>query len=146
MLKLTKTGIGLLTNQYRSVLRKCLLLNFCIVGMLFFSKPVASAISHDMLSRMLMPVDEFSILDSGYVSNMSGISRQLAESGHYFSPLVSWINGRHEWSGATVWGNLLALDNALYNYYYTFRVDERIEAAEFALFLDNEKLSSVFEA
>ena len=27
MLKLTKTGIGLLSKQYRSVLRKCLLIN-----------------------------------------------------------------------------------------------------------------------
>jgi hypothetical protein len=32
------------------------------------------------------------------------------------------------------------------NYYYTFRVDERIEAAEFTLFLNNEKLSNVFDA
>ena len=33
MLKLTKTGIGLLTKQYRSVLRKCLLLNLGIFAL-----------------------------------------------------------------------------------------------------------------
>ena len=46
----------------------------------------------------------------------------------------------------TISDNINALDNALYNYYYTFRVDERVETIEFALFLDNEKLSNVFEA
>ena len=36
MLKLTKTGIGLLTRQYRSVLKKCLLIN---LGVFAFSTP-----------------------------------------------------------------------------------------------------------
>ena len=39
MLKLTKTGIGLLTKQYKSVLRKCLLLN---LGILVLSHPICS--------------------------------------------------------------------------------------------------------
>ena len=35
MLKLTKTGIGLLTRQYQSVLKKCLLINFGIFTLIY---------------------------------------------------------------------------------------------------------------
>ena len=40
MLKLTKTGIGLLMNQYRSVLRKCLLCNIGIFTILAINSNV----------------------------------------------------------------------------------------------------------
>ena len=45
MLKLTKTGIGLLTKQYRSVLRKCLLLNLGFIT-LVTSNSLSSAPSN----------------------------------------------------------------------------------------------------
>ena len=48
MLKLTKTGIGLLTRQYRSVLKKCLLINAGLFA--YFSFDGASAV-HFMATK-----------------------------------------------------------------------------------------------
>ena len=47
MLKLTRTGIGLLTAQYRSVLKKCLILNMCAAGC-FVSVNAANATDYDI--------------------------------------------------------------------------------------------------
>ena len=49
MLKLSRNGIGLLTAQYKSVLRKCLLLNICAAGIFAFL-PVANATVYDSAS------------------------------------------------------------------------------------------------
>ena len=49
MLKLSRNGIGLLTTQYRSVLRKCLLLNICAAGVFAFL-PMANATVYDSAS------------------------------------------------------------------------------------------------
>ena len=226
MLKLTKTGIGLLTKQYRSVLRKCLLLNLWLFANLLLStmnseagwnndwrmpatvneKPAYSSYFYQTIisgasdwdnlvaldkiigsypvinvgrtgeasnwsfidtegkykDRPLYTVDHMETitanlimldyvlgkLPSGtYVSNMqsmgdnvkaldTAIGAKIASDGHYIKK--SDTN--------SITANLSALDYALYNYYYTFRNDKTVESAEFALFLDNEKLSNVFEA
>ncbi|MBO6281160.1 MAG: autotransporter domain-containing protein [Alphaproteobacteria bacterium] len=47
MLKLSRTGIGLLTAQYRSVLKKCLILNMCAAGC-FVSVNAANATDYDI--------------------------------------------------------------------------------------------------
>lgn len=46
MLKLSRNGIGLLTSQYKSVLRKCMFLNMCAAGMITFAS-VANAVTYD---------------------------------------------------------------------------------------------------
>lgn len=46
MLKLSRNGIGLLTSQYKSVLRKCMFLNMCAAGMITFAS-VANAEVYD---------------------------------------------------------------------------------------------------
>ena len=49
MLKLSRNGIGALTAQYKSVLRKCLFLNMCAAGM-FAVLPAANATVYDSAS------------------------------------------------------------------------------------------------
>ena len=63
MLKLTKTGIGLLTKQYRSVLRKCLAVN---VGLFFITITLTSS----------YPKRAFSVveLDDGAYATTRGIA------------------------------------------------------------------------
>lgn len=46
MLKLSRNGIGLLSSQYRSILRKCAFLNLCAAGVFAFSA-VANATIYD---------------------------------------------------------------------------------------------------
>ena len=213
MLKLTKTGIGLLTKQYRSVLRKCLLIN--LGAFLLFQENAFSELYyavtdnnnnvvtlmrqrpdtrwsgvydyHDVDSRLAGKADKSTTYTKTEVNNIQSlnyyytkteIDSELSHTGEY----LTWFSASHITptstvgfsidrlgsavdsiaTGISVWNmkngkyiksseintvaaNLNALDDA-FNYYYTFRVDERTEAAEFALFLDNEKLSSVFEA
>ncbi len=43
MLKLSRNGIGVLTSQYKSVLKKCALLNMVAAGFLMFTPPVHAA-------------------------------------------------------------------------------------------------------
>ena len=50
MLKLSRNGIGLLTAQYRSVLRKCLLLNIFAAGIFAFSAPAEATIYDSAVS------------------------------------------------------------------------------------------------
>ncbi len=47
MLKLSRTGIGLLSAQYRSVLKKCLILNMCAAGF-FVSMNAANATEYNI--------------------------------------------------------------------------------------------------
>ncbi|MEE6208149.1 MAG: hypothetical protein VZR95_08870, partial [Alphaproteobacteria bacterium] len=55
MLKLSRTGIGLLSAQYRSVLKKCLILNMCAAGF-FVSMNAANATEYD-ISKILDSTD-----------------------------------------------------------------------------------------
>ena len=132
MLKLTHTGIGLLTKQYRSVLRKCLLLN---LGLFLFSNQ-ASAIFNIYYSDNggWNDVSYKTYLYNGVHSN--GVDWQVA---NYVSVYTT-----NDFNISNYYTK--AQTDALLNYYYTFRNDKTVESAEFALFLDNEKLSNVFEA
>ena len=67
MLKLTKTGIGLLTKQYRSVLRKCLLLNLGLFSSLVVLYNCALA----------MEMGSFEYSDAAY-----GASSAFADNGY----------------------------------------------------------------
>ena len=58
--------------------------------------------------------------------------------GHYIKNSVSSSNPA-DTTHLTVGQALSALDDALYNYYYTFRVDERVEVIEFAKELRSNK-------
>ena len=130
MLKLTKTGIGLLTKQYRSVLRKCLLLNLCVL-MCFCSRANASIeISYDDT--------EISYYGQSYSSIWYGHYTSTAHSiGHI--NLVTLEDLSNYYTKQAV-NNIQSL-----NYYYTFRDDKISETTEFALFLNNEKLSNMLD-
>ena len=196
MLKLTKTGIGLLTKQYRSVLRKCLLLNLGICLSIMNFQPAialtetktviigedasatgdyAVAIGHRAKSKSWsvaigsdsriyssegiaigdgatvrgnssIALGRDSVTTDGYVVSVGHsvgdlLYNDVIATSDYFRRIVNVADGINAHDAVT----LGQMNNAL-NYYYTFRVDEISEAAEFALFLDNEKLSSVFEA
>ena len=179
MLKLTKTGIGLLTKQYRSVLRKCLLLNLCLftTSTIFTTITTQFSWATDNLDiragngqiailtgtdsnsgRLAMfwsgtEVINLSSIHGGelYIRNdnltgesyLSGTAFKLNNSG-----LATGIDFATNVTAGTTNASHLATTgavNQLLNYYYTFRVDESEEAAEFTLFLDNEKLSNVFD-
>ena len=206
MLKLTKTGIGLLTKQYRSVLRKCLLLNFGVFALTAANTIIqqnayaltegtasgdrANAIGSDSVasgegSIALAPAtkamgfgstavglgaralvkDALGLGHDAFAYNVGSValgSESVASEDYVIS--IGHLSTDLRWNDVAYGSNLFRrivnvaagtgdndvvilkqLNDAL-NYYYTFRVDERDEAAEFALFLDNEKLSSVFEA
>ena len=193
MLKLTKTGIGLLTKQYRSVLRKCLLLNF---GVFITYASTSNAVYNYDYSNYDHPYeliyDKYSRGDSrinfldvntsytagastahgsyfdlerfavdlieniGYHSNSSqyktisasnsiiqnlrvldtAIGAKIASDGHYIKK--SDTN--------SITANLFALDEQLYNYYYTFRDDKTSEVIEFAEENDSLSLTEVCHA
>ncbi|MBR1600210.1 MAG: hypothetical protein IJ677_01375, partial [Alphaproteobacteria bacterium] len=73
MLKLSRNGIGLLTAQYRSVLRKCLLLNMFAAGVMAFSAP-ANATVYDSASTPRFQYMGMSIYDgdTAYVYGSEG--------------------------------------------------------------------------
>lgn len=50
MLKLSRTGIGLLSAQYRSVLKKCFFLNLAAAGIIACSSPAAAEVVHGYLN------------------------------------------------------------------------------------------------
>ena len=185
MLKLTKTGIGLLTKQYRSVLRKCLLLNLGLFTSVFMVNNSVGKVyddesysvsnlgdgivqfyqNHSIFGKGMyilgdidyLPLDKFGLAvgHAGFLYKSDGsdtfdatvfnlmsvinldsaIGSKIANDGKYIK--ASNTN--------SVTANLSALDDA-FNYYYTFRDDKISEATEFALFLNNKKLSNVFEA
>ena len=146
MLKLTKTGIGLLTKQYRSVLRKCLIANLCILYPLTswaISKTGVSPISgYNYIYEYIY--DRYTT--NSYAYNNLDINTSLSSTNSY----IHGSNFDLEQFVADVVGGEFsytkAQTDALLNYYYTFRNDKTVESAEFTLFLNNEKLSSVFEA
>ena len=218
MLKLTKTGIGLLTKQYRSVLRKCLLLNLGLfttitsftdvipniakaveIGSYAYSDAtgnyngwnnVVSNVSRnpgiteyngngyqtisssysiiqnlEAIDRLLgsYPLPNIGQVYGSYQNNWNYVNLYRASGEAYYHTIAPYISiisnlslldyalgtlpsGRYVSNMKSMGDNVKALDDALYNYYYTFRDDKISEAAEFTLFLNNEKLSSVFEA
>ena len=100
MLKLTKTGIGLLTKQYRSVLRKCLLLNFGVL--------ICFSSQSDATYKLMMAGD-----GSFYITLNDGIE-------NHYDVLYGW----GDWMAQT---NLINTKTTLsevqniqsLNYYYT---------------------------
>ena len=177
MLKLTKTGIGLLTKQYRSVLRKCLLLN---LGLFLFSTSTYGGFNAVMTWGGVATYGWFDMVkryDSYWATKPEGVNTTFDCTsfgcGYYtdaanvvttgpYTPTdagygetiqihkLMYASNHYDYSSAdealiTINSTLKAVSNSLYNYYYTFRVDERVETIEFALFLDNEKLSNVFD-
>ena len=180
MLKLTKTGIGLLSKQYRSVLRKCLL---CNLGIFTFFLPNSTALMLCQTSigtnvdcseadRQVILSDAMNLSggfgvytsngairaqltqDAGggfiYMSSPSG-KHSLLQSGYLIINSSSQATGidfdTNVTAGTTNASHLATTGaiNQLLNYYYTFRNDKTIETAEFALFLDNEKLSNMLD-
>lgn len=73
MLKLSRNGIGVLTAQYKSVLRKCAILNLFAAGMLSFM-PVANATVYDSASSPRFQYMGMAIYsaDSAYVYGSAG--------------------------------------------------------------------------
>ena len=116
MLKLTKTGIGLLTKQYRSLLRKCLLMNLGVL-MCFCSRANASIeISYDATDIYYYGQSYSSIWYGHYTSTGHAID---------YINLVTLEDLSNYYTKQEV-NNIQSL-----NYYYTFRVDERVEVIEF---------------
>ena len=183
MLKLTKTGIGLLTKQYRSVLKKCLLLN---LGLFFVAGCLNLTVIKIMKAESLYLDDMIKISNSSgevvdkvildgkngygklYLYGTGGTNAKYADSFLSFyiydelktslnagsfklndSGLATGIDFAANVKAGTTDASHLATTgtvNQLLNYYYTFRNDKISEVAEFTLFLNNEKLSNVFEA
>ena len=237
MLKLTKTAIGLLTKQYRSVLRKCLLLNLGVFALTaantiiqqnayaltegtasgnvsiaigFDSRAInhadiaigygtiASGISSVSLGDYSRAKGVFSVavgmhalasgnssvalgnystanedgvISVGHLAGDKTFDEEETYSSDYFRRIVNVAegSGAHDAvtvsqlgniasgtkilnangesaitfgteSGQTTVGTAISnVANQLYNYYYTFRVDERVEAIEFAEELRSNK-------
>jgi hypothetical protein len=205
MLKLTKTGIGLLTKQYRSVLRKCLLLNLGLLLGFISTSYAWFDVSHyeniatgedcgnnifcagswhggsyfgregyeDILSLALKTRLKEKGISVSFGTSFT--SEQLIQAtrdimfGTYirvgdWTPTSKTFNGKSYSSNLTTYSstystttsvgkNLEALDFAVikaqadvdyindvtFNYYYTFRVDERDEVIEFAKELRSNK-------
>ena len=222
MLKLTKTGIGLLTKQYRSVLRKCFFLNlglFIFTSLLVTMAPnislasdLGDAIQTGPLSsinwgafsgggysniyrwdnsyfggfamatgytpgipepQLNLQIDGYFYQNEGYyrvldTSNISNAinstststvassaavnavrelvptnTNQLTNGAGFITKSVSDLTNYYTKSETYSRNEIANLDSL--NYYYTFRNDKTIETAEFALFLDNEKLSNMLD-
>ena len=80
MLKLTKTGIGLLTRQYKSVLHKCFLMN---IGIFSLSTAVATLTPTQTEAKRLANLTATDIL--GYLGTVSGSTATSANG-------VTWTN------------------------------------------------------
>ena len=169
MLKLTKTGMGLLTKQYRSVLRKCLLIN------LFLSSCIAS---NNIYANIILGSPEsysFIVNNDGTLTGMWGATDAngvyisgpyLTGTIHYLN-LVRWglglrgnTNGYNTLTGLDSFrsegftfaavidldSKLYDVENQLLNYYYTFRDDKTSEVIEFAEENDSLSLMEVCHA
>ena len=88
MLKLTKTGIGLLTKQYRSVLKKCLLLN---LGLFILNVSVVNARFSD--SIIVYNADFVNLYDDYDESNHIGR--------YYYFPEIANAEGHYTGYGLT---------------------------------------------
>ena len=180
MLKLTKTGIGLLTKQYRSVLRKCLLLNCFILSEIILNNELSFAKENTCesyggvytagyygvgadcyfkerpigvnatfkctqlgcgyyISWVGRPKDygPYNTGDEKYGLNISQIEKLYSGKYSNFSSVDEALE-------QLVFG-YSALSNSLYNYYYTFRVDEISEHTEFTeeLISNKKEMSSL---
>jgi len=137
MLKLTKTGIGLLTKQYRSVLKKCLLLNslalFTSINC-FAQSILAIKTVYDSYTRSGSRISFADVLTSIDCSQINTAYQSYCHGPYFdletFSADV--VDGKYSYTKAQT--------DALLNYYYTFRVDKRDEVIEFTKELKgNEK-------
>ena len=82
MLKLTKTGIGLLTRQYRSVLHKCWLINVGLFG-LIATATITSPTSADEIDKIY--------IDSGTIDTVEGsFSNRTTVTGNYGQGIEMW--------------------------------------------------------
>ena len=128
MLKLTKTGIGLLTKQYRSVLRKCLLINLGL-AMAFSSNDVIAVEIYYLYANNTGNSGQYTFTVTNY------------DAGNYYGRIVNYLGVRDMIS--TSLSNYFTKSEVQniqsLNYYYTFRVDERVEAIEFAKELRSNK-------
>jgi len=117
MLKLTKTGIGLLTKQYRSVLRKCLLLNF---GLLFILPNKVEAVEIGSYARSdaaVLPTTGFGWDDRGYQDYVvANVSRNYVVDGNSWYNVSSSLNYQTISSSKTIIQNLEALDVVIGSY------------------------------
>ena len=129
MLKLTKTGIGLLTKQYRSVLKKCLLLNLLVTHI---SSNVMANVqsSYGEYEHLFDYIYDTYTLASGRNNYIDVSTTYTAGSNYVKGPYFDLenfvgdvIQGRYSYTKSQT--------NALLNYYYTFRVDEIVELIDF---------------
>ena len=82
MLKLTRTGIGLLTRQYRSVLHKCWLINVGLFG-LIATATITSPTSADEIDKIY--------IDSGTIDTVEGsFSNRTTVTGNYGQGIEMW--------------------------------------------------------
>jgi len=170
MLKLTKTGIGLLTKQYRSVLRKCLLLN---LGLFLFSTSTYGGFNEVMTWGGVATYGWFDMVkryDAYWATKPEGVNTTFDCTsfgcGYYtevanvvttgpYTPTdaeygetiqihkLMYASNHYDYSSAdealiTINSTLKAVSNSLYNYYYTFRVDERVEAIDYTSFFQKD--------
>ena len=130
MLKLTKTGIGLLTKQYRSVLKKCLLLNLLVTHI---SSNVMANVqsSYGEYEHLFDYIYDTYTLASGRNNYIDVSTTYTAGSNYVKGPYFDLenfvgdvIQGRYSYTKSQT--------NALLNYYYTFWDDKTAEVIEFA--------------
>ena len=139
MLKLTKTGIGLLTKQYRSVLRKCLLLNLGLFTAMFIGKSFAGYGEYDNVFEYIYDKYTIGNARSNFLdieTSLSTVAKPEFYHGKYFNLedfAVDIVSGKFSYTKSQT--------DALLNYYYTFRENERAEVIEFAEELNDDILS-----
>ena len=166
MLKLTKTGIGLLTKQYRSVLRKCLLLNLGLLSIPTFAYAdivneivvydgqgnAAAQLESDSNSGGLIlygAANEIArlVVHNGYGDlQLGGIGGGSRLTSFYFklnnSSYATGIDfAANVTTGTTDASHLTttgAVNQLLNNYYYTFRVDGRAEVIDYTSFFQKD--------
>ena len=125
MLKLTKTGIGLLTRQYRSVLRKCWLLNLGLFTLGAAMVPnEAEAIGANNFSLYELIYDG-GLTSNWQLNNMGGLRYRLM--GSMLSSHVVDMSGR--WVYGASYSNedieaLLPSDAIIWDYTYTSNQDD----------------------
>ena len=152
MLKLTKTGIGLLTKQYRSVLRKCLLLNLLFCPLYVDLNAASIDMSCTFGGCGAIDSETGAYIDGFYV--YGGLSHYIGYGGTGLElrpttlgtyMLVGGINENYLNNLKLALSNIFILDQELYqvenqllNYYYTFRVDERNEVIDSASFFQDD--------
>ena len=136
MLKLTKTGIGLLAKQYRSVLRKCIWINSGICILLTLYSNVASG--HNLCF-------DHSVWDAKMYANVVITPHNCDSLGDRYELVLNlnsvatkqWITSNY-YTKSDIYNKSEVQNIQSLNYYYTFRDDKISEAAEFALFFQKD--------